>query len=282
MRTLATKQHSTDFSQRKPLHAVHTPIVRSALLVRPVRSRNLSTGSPGSTMFQRQPNCACDGGCPRCQFSSHPQTVNGLLDERLSISPEFDPNLGEPRPSQGRFGLGLTPPPLITPTFGTCPAATVVERTIDMTPGGLNLGYRTAYGATAVMRVLPAHTNWDATWVTELVTPGANNCPAGIFGSSGPCTGNSTFFIGAPRYSTVLGNLPGLPNRFYDFHPSRFRESVLHDPVRNPTGLNSCRVVCNQQYSCNRVVIGQHTITRDYRKGLHAGRDVTIVEVTKT
>lgn len=31
------------------------------------RSPSLSTVSPGSTMLQRKPGCACGGGCPRCQ-----------------------------------------------------------------------------------------------------------------------------------------------------------------------------------------------------------------------
>jgi hypothetical protein len=260
----------------------HGEYLRSFLVVNGVRSHDPSTTSPGSTALKHQSSCTCGGGCPRCQSSSYPQTDNGLLDERLSISPDFDPNLGEPLSKQSQFGAELTPPPLITSTFGTCPVTTVVERMINMTPGGLALGYRTAYGALAVMRVLPSHVNWDATSVTESVTPGSNNCPAGIFGSSGPCHGNSTFSIGAPGYSTVLGNLPGLRNRFYDFHTSRFRDSVLHDSARNPSDLNSCQAVCNQQYTCNGTVIGQHTITRNYHKGQHAGRDVTIVDVTKT
>ena len=58
MITVATKQPSTHSSQRKPLSEAHMPVARSP---------SLSTVSPGSTMLQRKPGCACGGGCPRCQ-----------------------------------------------------------------------------------------------------------------------------------------------------------------------------------------------------------------------
>jgi hypothetical protein len=205
-------------------------------------------------------------------------TVNGLLDERLTISPEFDPDLGERRPTSGRFGPGLTPPPMITPAYGTCPSATVVESTIDMTPGGLALGYRTGYGITAIMRVLPGGTNWDATSITERLSAGSTTCPAGW----NLCTGSSEFFVGAPRYSTVLGVLNGQRNRFYDFHTSRWNQSRLHDRTQNPTDLNTCQAVCQQEYLCGGNVIGRHTITRTFSKRVDGARQLTVVDVTKT
>jgi hypothetical protein len=161
--------------------------------------------------------------------------------------------------------------------FGSCPSGTVVERLMDMTPGGLRLGYRTAYGAVAVMRVLPGGTNWDATTIRESVSAGSTTCPP----SWNLCTGNSEFTVGGSRYSTVLGVLPGERNRFFDFHTSRWNQSRLHDASQNPSNLNSCEAVCNQEYSCGGNVIGRHTITRTFRKGKNSGGDVTIVEAKK-
>jgi len=40
--------------------------------------------------------------------------------------------------------------------------------------------------------------------------------------------------------------------------------------------------VCQQEYSCDGVVIGRHTITRTFRKGTQAGTPVTLIDVTKT
>jgi len=46
--------------------------------------------------------------------------------------------------------------------------------------------------------------------------------------------------------------------------------------------LNSCQTSCKQEYSCDGNVIGRHLITRTFRKGTYAGKDVMIVDVTKT
>ena len=72
-------------------------------------------------------------------------------------------------------------------------------------------------------------------------------------------------------------------NRFYDFHVTKSRAlSRLHDPSRNPGGLDACRTVCEQKYFCEDREIGRHTVTRDFRKGVFDGQQVTLVTVGKT
>lgn len=159
-----------------------------------------------------------------------------------------------------------------------CPSKTVVEKTIDMTPKGIEKGYRTGYGAAAVMKVEPDSTNWDGTQIVESLKQTKNTCPK-EFGIS-PCSGNSTFTVGAGTKSSVLGELEAKRNRFYDFHISRWNKgSLLHD--RNPDNVDSCQVECEQKYSCGDAVIGTHTVTRTFTKGKSGSRDVTLVAVTK-
>ncbi|MGZ8183428.1 MAG: hypothetical protein ACXWT1_15850 [Methylobacter sp.] len=159
-----------------------------------------------------------------------------------------------------------------------CPSKTVVEKTIDMTPDGIKKGYRTGYGATAVMHVQPDSTNWDGTQIVESLKQTKNTCPEEF--KISPCSGNSTFTVGAEAKSSVLGTLEAKSNRFYDFHISRWNKgSLLHD--RNPADIDSCQVECEQSYSCGGGVIGKHTVTRTFTKGKSGSRDVTLVAVTK-
>lgn len=164
-----------------------------------------------------------------------------------------------------------------------CPARTQVDAATDLTPRGLAAGFLSAYGVMVRMRVLPDARTWDGIRIVELLTPGTSTCPTGLT-RPGPCTGGSTFTVGSPSGgSRVLGRQPGLINRFYDFHTSRSEStSFLHDSTRNPASMNSCQAVCHQEYLCDGAVIGRHTVTRTLRKGTHNGRDVTIIDVTKT
>jgi hypothetical protein len=74
-----------------------------------------------------------------------------------------------------------------------------------------------------------------------------------------------------------------LRNRFYDFHRSRSQTvSFLHDAARNPADLNLCQTACKQVYSCEGQLIGQHLITRTFRKATFGGKNVTIIDVKKT
>ncbi len=132
------------------------------------------------------------------------------------------------------------------------------------------------------MRVLPDRTTLDGRQITESLSQTPSTCPAGLT-VPGPCNGSSTFIVGAASGgSAVIPQQPAMRNRFYDFHTSRSRVvSFLHDPARNPTGMNSCETVCLQLYSCNGAIIGAHLITRWFRKSTFNGVNVTIIDVTK-
>jgi hypothetical protein len=163
-----------------------------------------------------------------------------------------------------------------------CPAGTRVDHVTDLTQAGLKAGFLSAYGIAARMRVVPDSITWDGKQITEALTQTSSTCPAGLT-HPGPCSGMSTFTVGAASGgSALIPRQPPMRNRFYDFHTSRSHSvSFLHDPTRNPTGMNSCETVCRQEYSCNGKVIGAHQITRQFRKDMFNGQKVTIVDVTK-
>lgn len=188
-------------------------------------------------------------------------------EEEVGVPPGLERSEGEIK----YRGLGLP-----------CPSRTETERIVDLTAAGLRDGYRTAYGAMAVMRVHPTEGIWNGTRIAESLTEVSSTCPDTL--SREPlCTGSSVFTVGAPGRSSRIGDQPGRINRFYDFHVSRSRvTSFLHDPARNPRGLDSCQATCEQRYSCGGRVIGTHRVVRRFRKAVHAGRDVTICDVTKT
>lgn len=164
----------------------------------------------------------------------------------------------------------------------SCPARTKVDRVVDLTPAGLRDGFPTAYGAMTVMRVEPGERTWDGIRVREELTTVSNTCPA-TFAPTPECSGRDSFPVGGPANSDRIGNQPGLVNRFYDFHVTKSRAlSRLHDPSRNPGGLDACRTVCEQKYFCEDREIGRHTVTRDFRKGVFDGQQVTLVTVGKT
>lgn len=238
---------------------------------------------------QRKSACACGGDCPRCR-----EAANGFWDRE--DDPIHRPLIEEFRerehlPPGGRDETGMPAGPsdaeikyggLLMP----CPASTEVATAIDLRNEALAAGFRTAYGIHAQIRVRPDGRTWDGTSITESVTMGANTCPDTLTRGE-PCSGGSTFIVGAASgNSPVLsGPRPGRRNRFWDFHTTHVRPrsvSVLHDATRNPAGLDTCSTACDQEYKCGGNVIGRHTITRTYTKGVYNGQNVTFVDVTKT
>jgi len=158
---------------------------------------------------------------------------------------------------------------------------TQVEGTIDMTAQGLANGYLSGYGAIAIMRVIPDERNWDGISLIESVKPISSTCPEGLT-HPGPCTGGDTFIVGQQQRERVHGVLPRKRNHFYDLHVTRSQTvSFLHDPARNPKGINACQVVCDQTYTWNGTIVGIHTITRNFHKGVQGNKNVTIIDVTK-
>lgn len=163
-----------------------------------------------------------------------------------------------------------------------CPSSVELESTIDLNPAALAKGYRTAYGILAKMRVLPDYRNWNGTQIREDVTPVPGTCPPNL--TREPCASGPPFTVGDPtKNSPVHPVEPGIRNRFYDFHRTRWKStSLLHDKTHNPKDLSTCQSKCDQKYSCDGQVIGHFVITNTYRKSTYQGHDVTIVDVTKT
>ena len=160
----------------------------------------------------------------------------------------------------------------------TCPSKSVVDTTTNATADGVK--YRTGMGAVTTIKVEPDNQTWDGKEIVEsFPKPLTSDCPK-EFGIS-PCAGNSHFIVGASRNSPVFGALPATKNRFYDFHETRWKGgSLLHD--RNPGGIASCKISCEQNYACGGVVIGKHTITRTFTRNKVGSVDVTFVKVSKT
>ena len=227
----------------------------------------------------------------RVSASSHSaatsESANGFHDEDKIHQPlidNFRRREGLPQGGVDKSGNPIGPSDAQIKYQGLalpCPASTEVEATVDLTPGALAAGYLTGYGIMAKMRVRPDERTWDGTKIAESLTELPGTCPAGL--TKSPCEGGPPFTVGAPTKGFSLHPAePGLINRFYDFHRTRSEISLLHDRTRNPSGMNSCQASCKQEYSCGGKVIGQHVITRKFRKGAFAGKDVTIIDVTKT
>lgn len=169
------------------------------------------------------------------------------------------------------------------PTPTVRPASTRVDTTTSYTQAALQAGYLSGLGIIARMQVLPDSTTWDGKEVVESLQQTSSTCPDTLT-QPGPCNGHSHFPIGsAMRGRGVRPEQPAMRNRFYDIHTSQSQSlSFLHDAARNPKGIDACESVCRQEYAYDGVVIGTHSIRRQFRKGKVDGHDVTIVDVTKS
>jgi len=263
---------------------------KSPIIHRSERSLGKLLGSPSRSLLQSR----FEQDFSHVRLQTEPQVLDRDADEegtQPSVNPVQKETIGGEAPdqeaspgAQGDLERGLTP--LDSGGGGgsgsgskpTCPTKTVVEKLTNKTADGKK--YRTGMGAVATIKVEPDKQNWDGTGIVEsFPKPLTSDCPK-EFGIS-PCGGSSTFIVGAKRDSPVFGALAATSNRFYDFHETRWKGgSLLHD--RNPGGIASCKISCEQNYSCGGAVIGTHTITRTFTKGKVDSVDVTFVNVSKT
>jgi hypothetical protein len=67
------------------------------------------------------------------------------------------------------------------------------------------------------------------------------------------------------------------PTSFIDQHKTRLSESVLEG-----TGVNSCTVVCEQTFTCDRIhpTTGTFRITRNFQAGTYESSDGAPVHIT--
>lgn len=264
------------------------------------KSQAFDTATSSFLPIPRKTSCACGGGCPSCQGKLSKRPLLSGRENANAVQEGEDPihqplidrfRADEHLPPGGRDEAGIPVGPsdaeIKYDGLGLpCPRSTEVAQSIDLRTEGLAAGFGTAYGIHALMRVRPDGRTWDGTQIPESLTTQTTSCPESLTRGN-PCSGDSTFIVGsASGNSSVLASpRPGARNRFWDFHTTHVRPrdvSVLHDPSRNPQNIDSCSTVCNQQYHCGGNIIGRHTITRTFTKGVHNGRDVTFVDVVKT
>jgi hypothetical protein len=256
---------------------------------------------------KRRCGCGAHGtGCPKCREAQVHAGLASLRDQAFSSPARFRPE-SHPLEDFTRLPLqawkdsfnggadeegaesvdGPTPvgsgsnaqpaPPRPRPT------GTKVDTTTSYTQAALQAGYLSGMGIVARMQVLPDSTTWDGNEVVESLQQVSSTCPDTLT-RPGACNGHSHFPIGAKlRGRGVRPELPAMSNRFYDIHTSQSEDvSFLHDATRNPKGIDSCESVCRQDYSYDGVVIGSHSIRRQFRKGKVNNHDVTVIDVTKT
>jgi len=206
---------------------------------------------------------------------SDTRTKDNASNQLTQSQTEANENVGS---GLNPMGSGFSPLQAGSGSGASCPQSTTVDKLIGKT-AATSSTYRTGFGAAAVMKVGPDSRTWDGASVIESFGPATSDCPQ-EFGIN-PCSGHSTFPVGAGKKSPIFGDMPPARNRFYDFHETRWKGgSLLHD--RNPQGKNTCKIECEQHYSCQGTEIGKHKITRTFSKGKSGSTNVTLVEVTKT
>jgi hypothetical protein len=141
--------------------------------------------------------------------------------------------------------------------------------------------YRTYLYATSRMDVGPGPDH-SGHCMKERLTTITNTCPADVYIRGGqetqPCTGDRCLGINqySPRGYTFQG-LSDSPTSFIDQHKTRLSESVLEG-----TGVNSCTVVCEQTFTCDRIhpTTGTFRITRNFQAGTYESSDGAPVHIT--
>lgn len=134
--------------------------------------------------------------------------------------------------------------------------------------------HRTFLSARATMTVGPGpdHTGHC---MKERLTLVSNNCPAAVYQRQGP-DGPISEPCASDRCLDINAFGSG-PAAFIDEHRTRTPQSLLEG-----TGVNSCTVVCQQTYRCDRTqpTTGQFNITRNYQAGSATRADGSTMHVT--
>ena len=173
------------------------------------------------------------------------------------------------------------------PTATPCPSSvgigTLAPFNHSNLPAAEKDNWGTYLGVASQMTVGPGpdHTGYC---MKESLTTISNNCPAQVYQRGGrriePCTGNKCLDIN--RYGNAGDSLTrsmtsDSPTAFLDLHRTRSRTSLLEGSV-----VNSCSVVCEQTYTCDRThaTTGTFRITREYQAGTHTKADQTTMHIT--
>lgn len=115
------------------------------------------------------------------------------------------------------------------------------------------LNYKTYLGVVSQMNVGPGPDH-SGHCMKERLRTVSNNCPDQVYLRGGrrrqPCTGNKCLDInryGSSGDGKTRSMVNDGPTSFVDLHRTSYRDSLLEG-----TGINSCQVVCEQTYGCDR------------------------------
>lgn len=217
-----------------------------------------------------------------------------LADVAENARPRFRSGLqlsrcGATRAASRTPSAPMAPSPGTSPTAGApagtsgtpCPTSVrigaIAQRNHSDLPADQKEQWRTFLSAMSRMDVDPGpdHTGHC---MKERLTTISNNCPAAVYerggGTTQPCTGNKCLKIN--QYGTMGGVSDG-QTAFLDMHRTRNPSSLLEG-----TGVNSCTVVCEQVYTCDRTYLttGVFRITRNYQAGDYTRPDGTQMHIT--
>jgi hypothetical protein len=168
-------------------------------------------------------------------------------------------------------------PSSVTPCPTTVSVGAVTQRNHSNLSASEKEVWGTWLGAMSRMDVGPGP-HHSGHCMKERLTTVSNTCPASVYTRGGetiePCTGNKCLDIN--RYGSMWGLSDG-PTAFLDMHRTRAPHSLLEG-----SGVRSCSVVCEQNYSCDRThpATGTFRITRNFQAGSHTKADGTTMHIT--
>ena len=177
------------------------------------------------------------------------------------------------------------PPPSKPSTL--CPASVSIGELKEFNHSNLSAdekeNWGTYIGVTSKMNVGPGKDH-SGHCMKEKLTTTSNNCPEQVHTRNGekvePCTGNKCLDIntGSTAGDPLTGStVTDDKTSFIDLHRTRNKTSLLEG-----SGVKSCSVVCEQNYSCDRKhpTNEKFRITRNYKLDTHKKKDGSVMSIT--
>jgi hypothetical protein len=168
-----------------------------------------------------------------------------------------------------------------------CPASVSIGKLAQFNHSSLSAAdqdtWGTYLGVTSLMNVGPGPDH-SGHCMKEKLTTVSNDCPKQVYSRgatpSQPCAGDKCLDINTGHTSgdaATHSSVTDGPTSFIDLH-----RTINHNSLLEGSGANSCTVVCEQVYSCDRTqaTTGKFTITRNYQAGTHTKKDGTSMHIT--
>ena len=176
------------------------------------------------------------------------------------------------------------PQPQPTPCASSVSIGSLAAFNHSNLPAAEKENWGTYLGITSKMNVGPGPDH-SGHCMKEQLTTVSNTCPAQVYSRGGetasqPCAGNRCLDInkhpsaGDAATHSMLGDDA---TSFIDLHRTRHPNSLLAG-----SNTNSCSVVCDQVYSCDRTnaTTGKFRITRNFQTGTFTKADGTTMPIT--